>query len=270
MVRSALEDFVMSPTRRQFLAAATVPLLGAATIPSALADGLVIEPLTPTVGQDTPYARFANQGPWGRPTKSVHMNKGRLTLDIYLPPNQPRGRVVVFSHAELLLPQVYENLLAHWASHGFIVIAPLHDDSVLVEGLKAHQSDASGGTWNLDRLIEDPKAWTDRATACRSVLDLIPSLEQGSGIRFMDERPIIVGHSFGAFAAQLLVNTKAWKQDGTVMEADEPRFYAAILMSPQGRGILGLRDGSWDGVDRPTMVMTGNGDRDATGQDPNV
>src|SRR5690606_4989639 len=44
-------------------------------------------------------------------------------------------------------------------------------------------------------------------------------------------------------------------------------FYGGILLSPQGRGMMGLVDGSWDTVSKPLLAVTGQGD---AGQDPNV
>ena len=232
---------------------------------------LIIEPITPSTGQNTPYAIFGNQGPFGRPLNSVQIEPvPGLHLSIYCAPNHNEGRIVVFSHAELSTPQVYENLLCHWASHGFIVVAPLHDDSVLVNGLKAQRQDAKGTDWDLGALLNDSASWIARPRTLRRVLDCIPVLQQQSGIRFLQDRPIVIGHSFGAYAAQLLLGVKPWKTDGTFLDEHDPRFYGGILLSPQGRGILGLRDDSWDSVNRAFMAVSGNGDYGATGQDPST
>lgn len=258
----------MTTTRRLLLGAAGLAPFARAA--SAQQPRMVIEPITPSSGLGTPYSRFANVGPLGMPKSPYRMSVGGLQLDIYLPPGRSEGRVVVFSHAELTLPQTYERLLSHWASHGFIVVAPLHDDSVLVNGLKARRESVRGGDWDLGSVINDAAAWKARPRALRAALDALPRLEQTSGIRFLDERPVVVGHSFGAFSAQLLLGARAMTSDGTVMEEADPRFYAGVLMSPQGRGILGLADGSWDTLARPIIAITGNGDTDATGQDPNI
>lgn len=258
-------------SRRRFLtttaAAAAIPVLAHAADQKAL----LLEPITASSGQGTPYSRFSNQGPYGHPLQSVQITPTKgLRLNVYVPPGRTSGRVVIFSHAELVLPDVYDNLLGHWASHGFIVIAPLHDDSILVNGLKAHHESTSGATWDLGSVIDDTTSWSARARTCKEILDILPMLQQSSGIHFIDDRPIIVGHSFGAFAAQLLLGARAWKADGTVLNEKDPRFYAGILLSPQGRGVLGLKDGSWDYMDRPFLAASGNGDYGATGQDPNT
>jgi hypothetical protein len=261
---------MLPTTRRHFLAAAgalasSVPL-------GAFASGqdeLVIAPVTPSSGQDTPYSRFANQGAIGLPSGALRVEpKAGLRLDVYLPPHRTHGKVVVFSHGEEALPQIYERLLGHWASHGFAVIAPLHDDSVLLNGLKAHTQGSREATWNVRAILDDTTAWRERATAVKACLDLLPAIEQQTGFGMDDVRPIVVGHGFGAFTAQLIVGATASVADGTRLEAKDPRFYGAVLLSPQGRGVLGLDDRSWAGLDRPLMAMTGNGDTDATGQTP--
>jgi pimeloyl-ACP methyl ester carboxylesterase len=263
------------PINRRLFMASTAALL----VPSAaLADGgyadtqtpLTIDPITPTSGENTLYARLANQGPFGNPKQVINMlTPSGVRLYLYLPPGSSSGRVVIFSHAELILPEVYDNLLNHWASHGYIVIAPLHEDSVLLRGMAG----AYGGTdstqaWDVGAILENADAWEKRARTCSEVLDMLPKIEAQSGIRFLDDRPIIVGHSFGAYAAQLLIGTKAWKKDGTVLQVADARFYGAVLMSPQGHGVLGLRTDSWEGADRPLMAVTGVGDTSFTGQDP--
>ncbi len=231
---------------------------------------LTITPITPTSGQDTLYSKLANEGPYGYPTSVINfLSASNQQLSVYLPPNIKESRVVVFSHAELLLPQAYEALLNHWASHGYTVVAPLHQDSILLEGLRARTDNQKGETWNVQKFLDNPDAWVARVKACSLVLDALPEIQQKTGIRMDQDRPIIIGHSFGAYAAQLLIGTDVWKADGTKITAQDPRFYGAVLMSPQGKGVLGLREDSWAKVNRPLMVVTGNGDNSFTGQTPN-
>lgn len=258
------------PTRRSLMAAAAMALAAR----RANAEGLVIQPLSPTSGLTSLYARMANVGPMGAPDGSIHVEIGqehRTRLQVWLPPGRREARALIFSHGELGVPDVYSQVLRHWASHGFAVIAPLHDDSVLKNGLDAMQRDSKGqARWDIGSILNDPTSWDARISACRAALDGLPFVEQATRVRISDERPIICGHSLGAYVAQIMLGARVTAPDGRPYENPERRFYAGILMSAQGRGILGLTDGSWDNITRPFMVMTGNGDRDATGQDPNV
>lgn len=262
----------MEVTRRLFLGAAG--LTGASLLPPGRAGAqgnIVIEPITPSSGQNTSYGRFSNQGPYGMPEAGRPMAPvPGLRLWIYLPPGQTRARVIIFSHSELANPQSYERLFGHWASHGYAVIAPLHDDSVLVAGLKARQHDLHGGRWDLGSLINDVEAWKARPKICAAALSALPRIQQYTGVQLLDERPIIVGHGFGAFTAALLVGAKAFLTDEQALDERDPRFYGAVMMSPPSRDSLGLRPESWASIDRPLMVVTGQGDADATGQDANL
>ena len=255
----------MAINRRTFAAA-----LGAAMLPCVgRAEELIIVPDTHNVRSGTRYAKFSNPGPYGRPKSPVEITlEGNLKLFLWLPPGLRNPSPVVFSHAELSVPLLYDNLLGHWASHGFAVLAPLHDDSVLEKGLAAQTMDVKGVHWDLTSLIGNPEAWTARAKTCRACLDSFPVLERSSGLVLGDTRPVISGHSFGSYVAQLLTGTRAVASAGKILTEIDPRFVASMLLSPQGRGVLGLVDGSWDGMTLPSVVVTGNGDEDATGQDP--
>src|SRR3546814_12426409 len=54
---------------------------------------------------------------------------------------------------------------------------------------------------------------------------------------------------------------------GTMNFTDD-RFFAGLLLSPQGVGIMGLTADSWTSVSKPLMVTAGGMHRDATGQEP--
>lgn len=264
----------MLVNRRKLLSAAGLSasgLLAAPRLGRAAAEELIITPVTPSSGQATPYGRFSNDGPFGMPVRAIPMEAvSGLRLSLYLPPRQTHARVIIFSHSELATPQSYERLFGHWASHGYAVIAPLHDDSVVVAGLKARQHDLKGGKWDLGSLINDVGAWKARPQMCSAALSALPRIQQYTGVQLIDERPIIAGHGFGAFTAAMLIGAKAFLQDDQVIDERDARFYGAVLMSPPSRNSLGLRPESWGGVDRPLIAITGNGDTDSTGQDPNA
>ena len=245
----------MSCTRRTLLSATA---LGFASL-KARADSIVIEPITPTSMLKGHYARFANPGPYGIPIPVESQITAQAKARFFLPKGKDKPRVVVFSHAELAPPPVYDKILSHWASHGFAVIAPAHDDSVLIQGLnKAY----SNGTWSLPAMLDDPETWATRAARCAAVLDVLPTLSMTTGIRFESDRVLLAGHSFGAYTCQKLLGVKSNAADGSPLDLSDPRFYGGLLMSPQGSGIMGLTQESWSNVTRPLMVVTGIGDGD--------
>src|SRR3546814_5870861 len=88
------------------------------------------------------------------------MENGGPRLLIHHPRNAKAGRLVVFSHGALAEPQVYDLILSHWASHGFVVVSPLHDDSVIARGLAARARDRDGHvTLEFEKILNDTQAW---------------------------------------------------------------------------------------------------------------
>ena len=222
-------------------------------------------------GMQTNYSRFAFQGPYDVPRAPtvVEPVKG-LRIVATVPIGKPDPRIVVFSHGELLSPEVYFRLLSHWASHGFAVLAPLHDDSVFKDGLDAGGVDRATGaaTWDVARLLDAPGAWGRRCRTCSDVMDQAESIGRIANYRFSPNRAIVVGHSYGAMTASLLTGVVSHDRNGREISGRDPRFSASIAMSPNGIGFMGLSADSWEGVDRPTMHVTGIGDYDTTKQSP--
>jgi Chlorophyllase enzyme len=270
MIFLALEGNMYNFSRRGFLlTAATTLLAGRAAF--AQPQEILITPNSPSVDLKTAYGLFSNPGPYGPPEKAIETDISGTKVFLYLPQINTPSNVVVFSHSEFTTPQIYEKLLAHWASHGFAVFAPLHNDSIIKEGLEAHQETLKqGAQWNLKSVIENSTILQARIEACKSVLEAMPSIQASSTVRLRNDRPIIAGHGLGAFISEMLIGTRTHQPDGTILSMDDPRFYAGLLLSPYGRGIMGLTDDSWTTVNRPLMVVTGNGDSDVLGQDPNV
>jgi hypothetical protein len=251
-------------TRRHFLTAALAAIPGAALAAEKTSkdDGMLeIKPLMPTTGSNSRYAKFGELGPYGAPHQPFQAEPiPGLPMMVFVPKQATQLRAVIFSHGELTNPQVYQPLLAHWASHGFAVFAPIHNDSLLDNGAQRR---------DLATFMSDPSDWRQRASTLRRSLDAVEIVERMTGMRIASDRPIVAGHSYGAFAAQLLMGAQPVVGGAPVAAADA-RFFAGLLLSPQGRGAMGLGDGSWAAVARPLMVVTGNGDIDANSQSPNV
>lgn len=216
--------------------------------------------------KSTLYAEMSSLGPRGpnlSPPTKVVLPGGKGQLVVWLPAGEPRGRVLVFSHGELGSPELYAPLLEHWASHGFVVLAPVHQDSVIQNSVLEIAAAKAMGAFSV---LTENDTWKVRIDALRTCLDALPWLQSQFGVRMDDERPIVAGYSFGAFCASMVMGTKAFLPTGGFLEMDDSRFYAALMLSPQGRGVFGLRDGSWDSMRRPSMWLTGEGDNDITNQ----
>lgn len=257
--------------RRAFLFAALSASASAA--PGAFAAGTASDLVLrrPAIENADPrYQRFATQGPYAATETPafVKLPDGGPRLLIHHPRNAPTGRLIVFSHGALAEPQVYDVLLSHWASHGFVVVSPLHDDSVISRGQLVRKRDASGHvTWEFQKLLNDPEAWQQRVEECRTVLDAVPILSKTLDLEIDASRPLIVGHDYGAYTAQILMGAVVNTPAGERSFLDD-RFFSGLLLSPQGVGIMGLSEASWSSITKPLMVTGGGEHRDATGQEP--
>lgn len=243
-------------------------LLGAAAFLSpsrAVPDTLIIRP--EIKGVHPRYAAYASVGEYALPKAPVSFRTPRSKIVVFYPMGVEKARLVVFSHGALSDPMTYGGLLQHWASHGFVVAAPLHEDAAIEHGLKLRRSQAAGvSEWQIPKLLDDEKAWRTRTDACSACLDAIPLISDATGVRITDERPVIAGHGYGAFVAQVLMGARVKSSEGAELDYRDPRFFSGILMSPQGAGVMGLNKDSWSRMPNPLLTVLATNDRDFTGQ----
>jgi hypothetical protein len=197
------------------------------------------------------------------------MSFGISRLIVHFPRNLKSARLVVFSHGALKDPIIYRPLLQHITSHGYVVVAPVHDDSVIEKGLLARTANSQGAsTWDIDRVLNDVFAWEARTEGCRTVLEHVDRISEACGININAERPVIVGHEFGAYTAQLLLGAVVNDNGGKISRFNDDRWYSGVLMASQGTGIMGLDDQSWSGMTRPLVVVQAALETDFTNQTP--
>jgi predicted dienelactone hydrolase len=246
--------------RREFLAGAAAGILAAGR---ALAEAPVVI-RDPSAAGDPRYAAYADVGSFpdfDRPV-AIDASGSRPRLLAWFPRSREALRLVVFSHGVLSEPSTYGGLLSHWASHGFAILAPIHADSAAEGGgTIARSVDAQGpAQWDFKRVLDDAAAWKRRAVDCMATLDAASDVAQRLGINVLADRPIVAGHDFGAYVAQRLIGAEAGETLADV------RFFAAMLLSPQGAGVMGLTESSWGAVTKPLIAVTGGADVDPTGQ----
>lgn len=250
------------PSRRAVLAG----LVGAAAASAARAQ-MVLRP--PAAGTDARYIRYSQDGPrlGGDAAKVITIPDLGFRAAVHTP-RAAEGRLVVFSHGGLADPQVYRPLLSHWCSHGFVVVAPIHDDSVIERGLLARRDDPRHGTsWEIKRLLGDANAWQQRAIMCSDILNATDTIARLVGCRIVADRPVIAGHDYGAYCAQLMLGMTADSADGGEgLDMPDARYVGAIALSPQGTGVMGLTEKSWAKVDRPLLTAIAGLEVDANKQ----
>jgi hypothetical protein len=228
-------------------------------------DPLILRP--DIEGVDPRYATYALSGKHLTPSAPFLISSGLSNVAVFHPRNATTARVVVFSHGALSSPHTYRELIWHWVSHGFLVLAPQHNDAVIESGPTLRQNEVGKvSQWPVASLLQDPTAWNARIQACKACLDMTDLVEGSTGIKLDLERPIIAGHGYGAYIAQLMMGAKVTQADGTTASFRDPRFFAGIFMSPQGPGVMGLTEDSWKDVDSPCLFLLSENDYDFTGQ----
>ncbi len=224
-----------------------------------------------SLGTAQPYKD--TDGPFEVKTVSVtlqdNQRKKLLPVTIYVPQGAQAFPVIIFSHGAGGAGNLDFPLLRFWATHGYIVICPTHEDSLL---LRRQTEKASSLQGVVREALSRWQLWESRALDIRFLLDQLNTLAQQVPelSNRMDKNSIgMSGHSLGAYTAQLIGGVTVDLPNGRkgVSYAD-PRPKAFLLFSPQGRGQQGLSEASWRNFTRPYMGVTGSLDRGAQGQPP--
>lgn len=168
-----------------------------------------------------------------------------IPLHVTAPAEAGRYPVVVFSHGAFCYPQNYATVIEHWASHGYIVIAPDHLDSP--------NSRERMGPEQFARLLES------RIRDLSFVSDSVTQIAASASIAAAPDpsRMAIAGHSFGGMLAQIKIGLRLLdpRAGAAVSEAD-PRFRAAVIMSGVGQMPQMAAD-AFNGIDRPLIANGG-------------
>lgn len=253
---------MMALTRRALLSAMALTALAR---PARADDPLIIRP--EIQGVDPRYARYAQKGPYVHPAAPKSFVHQGVRIVVFSPLRAESGRLIVFSHGALADPHTYSEVLWHWASHGFVVAAPIHADSIIDSGPTIRRArPGSFSEWPVATLLEDPAAWRARAQACSACVDAANLVGATVGMEVVTDRPVIAGHGYGAYVAQALLGAAMTDADGSRRSFADPRFFSGVLMSPQGPGVMGLDDTSWRDIRSPALFLVAENDTDFTGQ----
>ncbi|WP_310622278.1 hypothetical protein [Flexibacterium corallicola] len=245
----------MNITRRSITigAISSMPLMAPS---STIAQTLLQPNLT---GKDKAYIRYATHGNFAVPLNPLRYKStlgGQYIIFCPLPDTGAATNIIVFSHSLLSDPLAYKDLLWHWASHGFTVIAPIHDDSLLSRGVTLRErSHLSVPDWKLKQLLTDQSSWYDRTRACSDILNMISEFEKVTNCEIKTDRPIIAGHGFGAFISQLIAGAKTSNMPDDTTRYYNPNFRVKLFLSPFGNGMLNLDETSWHPVEGPTLSV---------------
>ena len=250
-------------SRRRFLqtgvgAAASICLPSAPSL--ALEDVVLSQPLK--AGLDgTQYARYAARGPYSLPGDPLILSMPEFPhgLFAFSPISNDPLPVLLFSSTGLMAPSVYFRLIRHWASHGFFVVAPIHNDAYRndVFRIEAYASDKTSS--RLADLAGDHTLWIDRVDAMRVALNKIEAISAAANVSLLGTNTLVVGHGFGAQTAALLGGAGyAYTSNGKPLV--DARIFASLMISPPMPGQMGLSPQAISQIDVPSMLVTGDQD----------
>ena len=202
------------------------------------------------------------------------VRKKELSFKVYHPKTGGPYPVIVFSHGFGGNKDGFGPVGKHWASQGYVVIHPSHEDGLSRQGNEARNSggEASGIRGRLGGLrsgLNDTGKINGRVADLVLVLDKLedlPSLIPGLKGKINSKSIGVAGHSFGAYTAMLIggVTTDFGKEkDKSFLDK---RVKCILPISAQGTGQQGLTEQSWNALRMPMMTITGTEDRGVGGQ----
>ena len=175
-----------------------------------------------------------------------------IPLKIYYPQGSGPFPVVIWSHGLYGSRQTYHALGEYWASYGYVVIHPSHDDSLqdgtLREGLR--------------RALQDPRLIQGRPQDISFVISSLTEIERAQPAlkgKLDAARIGVGGHSYGAYTAEAIAGASVAVPGGKALQSfADKRVRAVVAMSPQGEGEMGLSRESWSGIRLPVLTVYGS------------
>jgi predicted dienelactone hydrolase len=222
----------------------------------------------PTKSIDGPFAVETADGL----TLKDATRKKDLSCKVYFPKPNGTYPVILFSHGFGGNKDAFGPIGKHWASHGYIVVHPSHDDGF---GRQRDEEKQDGNTMPIRRpgglisALSDPKRIEGRIADLVLILDSLDDLPKAVPAlkgKVDKDKVGVAGHSFGAYTAMLMGGVTADLGGVKDKSFRDKRVKCVLAISGQGTGQQGLTEKSWASLRLPFMTITGTRDRGAGGQ----
>jgi len=196
--------------------------------------------------------------------------KKDLHVNVVYPDSPGKFPVIVFSHGAGGSQDGYQYLTRYWASYGYVVIQPSHADSIALHHASGDKD--YGLAQAAEAAVNHPDEQQNRPRDISFILDSLPELERKIPAlhdKFDAKHIGVGGHSFGAFTSQVIAGaTLKTSSNAPSMDLSDKRVTAALAISGQGSGAMGLTEDSWKNLHLPMMFMTGSNDFSLGGHGP--
>lgn len=188
--------------------------------------------------------KFGDQIAPGEQISSI----GRALADAPPEASDDTYPLVVFSHGFALSPIVYATLVEHYASHGFVVLAPEHNES-FDGSLTGFWEELIDRPVDIVRTIDLAEQLTEPGAPLAELVDL--------------EHVAVVGHSYGGYTALAAAGAQfdfaAYKARCAALTADDPlNFFCAPIANESDMAARALLDevptGLWPSFGDPRIT----------------
>ena len=181
---------------------------------------------------------------------------GLLALSAFYPEKAAAFPLLLFSHGSFSDRRAYDRIIRHWVSHGYVVLAPDHlDAGGMLNGILAMTRYGQDGV-----LQQRPRDLINILEG----LDALAAQSAELDRRIDRSRVAAAGHSFGAFAAQMLGGADAAVPGADTRLRDrDARVQAVVAISPPGPMFDMIDEQSWQNMAIPQLVTTGTWDVEA-------
>ncbi|WP_448212041.1 alpha/beta hydrolase family protein [Colwellia sp. MEBiC06753] len=191
--------------------------------------------------------------------RDIHLTNNELDrpleLTIFYPEPADQYPVILFSHGNFSSKDKYDNVITHWVSHGYVVIAPNHQDCCsMVSGI--FNSLWYGNYGLVEQRILDMQFLLKNLEQLESIT---PKLSD----RMNTNNLALAGHSFGGFTAQQFGGAGVFNpEDNRYHYVQDDRISAIVALSPPGPMFDVITKDSWHQLNTPMLLTTGTWDFD--------
>lgn len=180
-----------------------------------------------------------------------------LTMRVSYPLEPGDYPLIVLSHGNGCLQDLYVGFADHWASWGYVVVQPVHMDSR-----------ETGFTMKGVNMQIMNEVISTRRQEVRFILDSIDDIEAlapGLEGQIDRDRLVVAGHSMGGGTAMALTGVRMDDpRGGPAILSDEQRFDALLLITDPSNNRL-MPNQPWMMSKVPTFVATGTEDFSTAG-----
>lgn len=175
-----------------------------------------------------------------------------VQVRIYYPEGTGPFPVIAFSHSVRGNKDMFSEISTHWASHGFVVVHPGHDD----EGVRMTEAGMHPS---------EPKA-RERLRDIIAVFDSLDQIEKTVSSldgKLNRDRLAVAGHSYGSFVAMISGGVEIDIGETKNANLGDPRVRCIIPIATSGPGDYGFQESSWNNLNMPVLFINGTSDQRA-------